>query len=239
MSIDPGSVLALVPARGGSKSPPDKNILPFRGKPLVAHSIEHGLRARLVGRVVVSTDSERIASIARETGAEVPFMRPGALAGDYSTDLDVFRHALEWLDRHEDYRPDLVVHLRPTSPLRPPGLIDEAIERLAAHPEVDSLRTVIPAPQTPYKMWRLSGDYLEPLLEHPELSEPYNMPRQLLPEVYWQNGHLDVTRWTTVMEKNSMTGDRILAFEMSPEDDVDIDAARDLERAKRKVGTAG
>ena len=232
-------ILALIPARGGSKNPPQKNILPFKGKPLVVHSIEHALQARSVTRIIVSTDSETIAEISRQAGAEVPFMRPLAYAGDLSPDLDVFRHALGWLDKHEDYRPEIIVHLRPTSPLRPPGLIDTGIERLLAHPEADSLRTVVPAPHTPYKMWRLKGDYLEPLLTHPEFREPYNLPRQLLPPVHWQNAYLDVTRWATIMGKNSMTGDHILALVMSPDEDVDIDSLPDLKRAERKSSVSG
>lgn len=234
MNIVKDRILALIPARGGSKNPPGKNILPFRGKPLVVHSIEQGLRAKHVDRVIVSTDSERIAEISRQAGAEVPFLRPTEFAQDHSTDLEVFRHALGWLAEHEGYRPDIIVHLRPTSPLRPAGLIDQGIECLLAHPEADSLRTVIPAPHTPYKMWRLKGDYLESLLTHPNYHEPYNLPRQLLPRVYWQNAYLDVTRWTTLMEKNSMTGGRILAFLMSADDDVDIDRELDLTQAERK-----
>lgn len=228
------AILGLIPARGGSKNPPKKNIRPLKGKPLVVHSIEQAREARLVTRVIVSTDSEEIAEIARGAGAEVPFLRPKWCAGDYSTDLEVFQHALQWLEEHENYRPELVVHLRPTSPLRPPGLIDKAVEKLLAHPEADSLRTVIPAPCTPYKMWRLQGKYLEPLLNHPEYPEPYNMPRQLLPPVYWQNAYVDVTRWETVIKKNSMTGGRILALVMAEQNDIDIDSQRDLDRANKR-----
>jgi N-acylneuraminate cytidylyltransferase len=235
MHIDKAKILALIPARGGSKNPPDKNILDFRGKPLIVHSIECALQAKYIGRVIVSTDSRKIAEISQQAGAEVPFMRPAEIAGDYSTDLEAFQHALGWLNEHQQYRPELVVHLRPTSPVRRRGLIDEGIERILAHPEADSLRAVVRAPHTPYKMWRLDGDYLQPLLNHPKYSEPYNMPRQLLPPVYWQNAYLDVTRWATVMKKNSVTGDRILALIMSPEEDVDIDSQRDFVRAEQKA----
>jgi len=236
--IDKTRVLALIPARGGSKNPPDKNILPFKGKPLIVHSIEQALQSRHVGRVIVSTDSEKIAEIGQQAGAEVSFMRPAELAGDYSTDLEVFQHALRWLDQHENYRPEIIVHLRPTSPLRPIGLIDDGIARLVEHADADSLRTVVVSPHTPYKMWRLNGDYLEPLLTHPTYREPYNMPRQLLPAVYWQNAYLDVTRWRTVLEKNSMTGDRIVALVMPADEDVDIDSRRDLARAELRPGIA-
>ncbi len=206
----------------------------LKGSPCLSIPLSTHVSARQVGRIVVSTDSEKIAEIGRNAEAEIPFIRPAEFAQDHSNDLEVFQHALRWLDENENYRPELIVHLRPTSPLRPSGLIDEGINRLLKHPEADSLRTVVPAPQTPFKMWRLSGEYLEPLLTHPDYPEPYNMPRQLLPPVYWQNAYLDITRWTTVMIKGSMTGDRILALMMSPEDDVDIDHERDLQRAERK-----
>lgn len=235
MTIDKMRVLALIPARGGSKNPPNKNLLPFKGKPLIVHSIEQALRAERIGRVIVSTDSQTIAEISQQAGAEVPFQRPAEFAGDFSTDLEVFRHALQWLAEHEGYRPELLVHLRPTSPVRSASLLDQGIERLAVHPEADSLRSVAPAPHTPYKMWRLNGDFLEPLLTHPTCLEPYNLPRQLLPPVYWQNCYVDITRWRTVMTKNSMTGSRILAFVLSPDDDVDIDSLQDLRRAEQKT----
>jgi len=228
MAIPKEKILAVIPARGGSKSIPKKNILPFRGKPLIVHSIEQAIEAKRVGRVLVSTDSPEIREIALQAGAEAPFLRPAQYARDISPDLDVFQHALRWLEREEGYRPELIVQLRPTSPLRPPGLIDEGIERLGAHPGADSLRTIVPAPLTPYKMWLLDGDFLNPLLGNPRHPEAYNLPRQLLPPVYWQNGYLDITRWATVMEKNSMTGERILALIMDSREDADIDTPRDL-----------
>src|SRR4249919_39335 len=112
------NILALIPARGGSKSIPRKNLLPIAGKPLIAYSIEHALMSQHVTRTVVSTDDPEIASVARACGAEVPFMRPAEFAQDLSTDLEVFRHALTWLREHERYECGLVVHLRPTGPVR-------------------------------------------------------------------------------------------------------------------------
>ncbi|HQC21081.1 MAG TPA: acylneuraminate cytidylyltransferase family protein, partial [Anaerolineaceae bacterium] len=112
-------VLALIPARGGSKGIPRKNIRDFGGAPLIAWSIAAALRAETVTRVIVSTDDEEIAAVAREWGAETPFLRPAELAQDDTTDYPVFRHALDWLAAHENYRPEVVVQLRPTSPVRP------------------------------------------------------------------------------------------------------------------------
>ncbi len=224
------SVLAIVPARSGSKSVPHKNLLSFRGKPLLVHSIEHGRAARNVDRVIVSTDSPRYREVALAAGAEAPFLRPVALAGDATTDHEVFAHALAWLERHEGYRPELCVHLRPTCPTRRVRDVEEAVELLRADPTADSVRSVTRAPHTPYKMWRLQeGGSLQPLLDS-SLHEPYNLPRQLLPTVYLQNAAVDVVRSSVVREQGSMTGRRILAYVM--EDLRDVDDWRDLAAAE-------
>ena len=115
-------------------------------------------------RTIVSTDDTEIANVSREHGAEVPFMRPAEYAQDLSLDFDVFRHALQWLADHEGYRPELVVQLRPTGPVRRVELMDQAITLMLDHPEADSLRSVSAPIQTPYKMWRMEHGYLQPLL---------------------------------------------------------------------------
>jgi CMP-N,N'-diacetyllegionaminic acid synthase len=215
------SILAIVPARSGSKSVPDKNVVPFRGKPLLVHSVQHGLAARNVDRVLVSTDSPRYRDIALAAGAEAPFLRPEALAGDHSTDLEVFVHALEWLERHEGYRPEACVHLRPTYPTRTVEDVEKAVDLLCCDPLADSVRSVSLAPHTPYKMWRLTErGTLRPLLDS-ALREPYNLPRQSLPEVYIQNAAVDVVRAGVVREERSMTGTRILAYVMDRFQDID------------------
>lgn len=206
------AVLALIPARGGSKSVPRKNVLPVDGKPLICYSIEHALSSRYVTRTIVSTDDEEIACVARAAGAEVPFMRPEAYATDTATDLDVFRHALEALAQAEDYRPELVVHLRPTGPVRDVARIDAAIELMLAHPEADALRSVGLAEQTPYKMWRIEDGLLSPLLRVEGVREAHSMPRQELPSAYWQNGYVDIVRPRTVLDQNSMVGQVALPF---------------------------
>jgi N-acylneuraminate cytidylyltransferase len=191
-------VLALIPARGGSKSVPRKNVRLLAGHPLIAYSIAAGLASRGVGRVVVSTDDDEIAAVARAYGAETPFVRPAELAQDETLDLPVVEHALEWLWRKEGYRPSIIVQLRPTSPLRPKDLVEQGIDVLKTHPDADSARAVIPSRQTPYKMWRpAENGRIVPLLAD-GLHEPYNMPRQHLPATFWQTGHLDVIRIETI-----------------------------------------
>jgi YrbI family 3-deoxy-D-manno-octulosonate 8-phosphate phosphatase len=225
-------VVAIVPARGGSKSIPHKNVRSFAGHPLLAYSIAAGLRSERVDRVIVSTDEEEIAGVARKYGAEVPFLRPADLARDDTLDLPVFEHALHWLKDNEGMEPSLVVQLRPTSPLRPPGLVDRAIEMLLAAAEADSLRGVVPSGQNPYKMWRMTDDRrLQPLLiDGPP--EAYNQPRQSLPPTYWQTGHIDVIRSATILEKGSMSGDHILGIEIDRRFTADIDSEADWHRAE-------
>ncbi len=226
-------ILALIPARGGSKSIPRKNIRQVGGKPLIAYSIEHALAAHSITRVIVSTDDEEIAGIARIHGAEVPFLRPAEFAQDHSPDIDVFRHALDWLRDQEGYQPEIVVHLRPTMPLRLPQTIDRAISWFMEHPEADSLRSLNPAQQSPFKMWLMnSGGYLDPVVNTPEGREPYNMPRQKLPLVYWQNGYIDVIRSKVIVNLGSMTGKKILGF-LIEEPCIDIDYERALRQVER------
>lgn len=127
-------VLALIPARGGSKGIPRKNLRDFAGAPLIAYSIAAALQAELVTRVIVSTDDSEIAEVARAWGAETPFVRPAQFAQDDSTDLPVFEHALQWLRENEGYQPEIVIQLRPTSPIRPVGLLDDGFARVRISP---------------------------------------------------------------------------------------------------------
>ena len=226
-------VLAIIPARGGSKSIPRKNIKLMAGRPLIAYSIAAGLAAEQVTRLVVSTDDEEIAALARRYGAETPFLRPPQCSQDHTPDLPVFEHALNWLDEQESYRPDIVVQLRPTSPFRRVAHIDGAICRLIERPEADSVRTVCIPFQNPYKMWRFGADgFMRPLLET-DFCEPYNMPRQALPDVYWQTGYVDAAWSDTILEKHSMTGDLILPLVIDPSEWIDIDSPDDWLRAER------
>lgn len=226
-------VLAIIPARGGSKSIPRKNIKPLHGIPLIAYSIAAGLQARHISRVIVSTDDDEIAEIARHWGAEVPFRRPIKLAGDDTPDLPVFQHGLKWLAEHENYVPDVIVQLRPTSPFRPLGCVDQAVNILLADDAADSVRTIVPSGQNPHKMWRVAEKgYLYPLLKVPGIVEPYNAPRQQLPLTYWQTGHVDVIRYKTIMTKGSMSGDRILPLILDPRCAIDIDTESDWSYAE-------
>ena len=230
-------ILALIPARGGSKGIPRKNIRNFAGYPLIAWSIAASLQAKSVSRVVVSTDDAEIAAVAREYGVETPFMRPPELAQDRTTDLPVFEHALKWLEDIEGYKPEIVVQLRPTSPIRPVDCVDKAVGMLVKHEDADSVRGVVPAAQNPHKMWRFNGydSPMAPLLHVDGISEPYNAPRQILPPVYWQTGHIDVIRASTITSKHSMTGKVVYPLVIDPRYTVDIDTPADWERYESVV----
>jgi CMP-N,N'-diacetyllegionaminic acid synthase len=229
-------VLALIPARGGSKALPRKNVRLLAGRPLIAYSIELALAAKTITRTIISTDDQEIADVARAEGAEVPFLRPSELAQDDSPDLGVFRHALLWLREQEGYEPEFVVHLRPTHPVRRVARVDEAVRTLAADPAADSLRSVSWPVQTPYKMWRIAGGYLVPLLRVDGVHDPHSQPRQGLPEVWWQNGYVDVIRPRTILGLDSMSGERILPFVIE-EPTIEIDYEDALARAEELLST--
>ncbi|MBE9466386.1 acylneuraminate cytidylyltransferase family protein [Dyadobacter sp. UP-52] len=229
-------MLAIIPARGGSKGLPGKNIRPMSGHPLIAYSIKAALDSPSISRVIVSTDSEEIAQIAKKYGAEVPFLRPSRFAEDLSTDLEVFTHTLEWLEKNENYKPDMVVQLRPTSPVRFIHDIEICIHKMQSS-EADSLRIVTPAFNTPFKMWVLdeASTQMQPLLQQDVISESYNQPRQNLPEVYWQIGTLDVIRTDVITRQKSMSGQNILPYIIDQQYAVDIDDLESFKRAEKMI----
>jgi len=222
-------ILALIPARGGSKGIPRKNIVNLCGKPLISYAIEQALSSKYINRTIVSTDDEEIAKISTEYGAEVPFLRPAEFAQDLSTDIEVFYHALVWLMDNEGYVPDFVLNHRAIFPIRRVELIDKAIETLI-NSDADSLRSVCVAKESPYKMWLIDDGHMKPVASYPA-QEFFNLPRQDLPVVYWQIGYVDVIRSNVIFQRR-MSGDKILPFVIE-EEFVDIDYEEDLVEAER------
>lgn len=230
-------ILALIPARGGSKGVPRKNLVQVVGRPLIAYSIEHALQSRRITRTIVSTDDDEIAEVSRRCGAEVPFLRPAEYATDLATDLQVFRHALLALLDREGYLPDLVVQLRPTSPVRRPEVVDRAIDALLAAPGFDSLKSVSVVEKSPYKMWIREGDGLVPLLTLPGVPEAHSVPRQMLPSVYVGNAYVDIIRPTAILDQNSMVGTSVLPFVVD-EPSFDLDHIAQLPGIERALVSA-
>lgn len=213
-------ILAIIPARSGSKGLPNKNIMLLNSKPMMAYSIEHALKSKLITRIIVSTDSEQYMEIAQRYGAETPFIRPMEFARDESLDIDVFYHALTWLRDNEGYLPDICIHLRPCSPVRNPYIIDEVVNRLIEDSELDSVKTVSKNALLPYKMWFMSEKWrLSPVIT--DIHEGYNMPRQSLPETYYPNNIVDAVRSNVILEKKSMTGSNIGGYLIDEFFDID------------------
>jgi len=224
-------IWAIIPARGGSKKLPGKNIKPIAGLPMIAWTIKAAHETPAISRVIVSTDDVTVADVARQHGAEVPFLRPAELAQDDTTDWPVFFHALEFFSAQGETLPDIVVHLRPTAPLRRPKHIQDCLDILLSHPEADSIRSVCRVSQQPYKMWVFAEDglTLRPLMPDSSIErELFNQPRQNLPPVWIQNGSVDIVRTSTILEKKSMSGNIILGYEMRPEDSVNVDSESDF-----------
>ncbi len=234
MSINELLILGIIPARGGSKKIPKKNIKLLAGKPLITYTIEESKKSKYINRVILSTDDEEIARIGKKLGAEVPFLRPSELAEDNVTDLPVFQHCLNWLRENENYVPDIIVHLRPTAPLRKNYHIDTGIELLLKSPRADSVRSVTAVGQHPLKMWKIENNRLVPFVseEISGIKESYNMPRQKLPLTYIQNGSVDVIWTKTILEKNSMSGDIITPFVMEEWESINIDTEIDFSLAE-------
>jgi len=223
-------IIAIIPARGGSKGIPRKNIVPFNNKPLLAHSIIHGLSSDLIDRVIVSTEDKEIAEISNNYGAEV-ILRPNELAGDQVLDWPVFDSVLNELSKN-NYFPDLIIHLRPTSPYRKIEWIDECIKKLSDNKKADSIRSVSVPISHPYRIFDIDKNgFLEPIMKHKH-PEPYLLRRQDLPDLYYYNCVIDVAKYDTIKNKKSMTGNRILPYIMDCNDVIDIDTKRDLLIAK-------
>lgn len=223
-------IIAIIPARGGSKGVPGKNVKKLAGKPLIAWTIEAAKAVPEISRVIVNTDDEEIAKVAKKYGAEI-FERPKELAEDLTLDLPVFEHHLNELKKSGEL-PDIVVDLRATAPLRQSHRIQEGIDLLkhAGRRKADSVRAVSKAAKHPYKMWTLGDGFIKPFLseEFTGMKEPYNAARQMLPVVFQNNGSMNAFWPEIVLEKNSMTGEKILGYPMDDWESINIDSEIDF-----------
>jgi CMP-N,N'-diacetyllegionaminic acid synthase len=199
----------------------------------VAHAVEQSRASQSISRTIVSTDDQEIAAVARQYGAEVPFLRPSAISGDLATDLELFTHLLGWLRDHEGTLPDICVHLRPTYPVRHVADIDHMVAVLASRPELDSVRSVVLSEETPFKMWFRGNEGLLTPVVTSDIADAWNLPRQQLPRTYIQNAAIDVVWSRVILEQRSMTGTAIHGYVMN--ENLDIDTEADLARAADRL----
>lgn len=226
-AVKKDETVAIIPARAGSKGVKNKNIRCLQGYPMLAFSVAACKMCKEIDRIIVSTDSERYAEIARYYGAEAPFLRPAELAGDQSTDIEFMQHAINWLYEHEGSVPEYFVHIRPTYPLRKIEVIQKAIKLFRADDSATSLRSAHLASNTPYKWFNLRDDgYYKSILDDLTLDEANN-PRQAFPDVYIPDGYVDILRTSFIVENDLMHGDRMIGYVVPG--GVDIDAMKDLE----------
>ena len=227
--------MAIIPARGGSKGVPRKNIIPLGGRPLIAYSIDVSKRSRLIDAAIVSTDDREIAEVARDCGADVPFLRPPELAEDNSPDIDYLKHALEWVNLNRGWEPEILVILQPTMPFRTVEDVDNTLQFMIDQ-KCDSVRTLAhPTQVTPYKMWFLDDEKtgkMSPVLK----TEYYeklltDVPRQKLRPAYWQPGVVIATR-PEFVRQGKVFGPDLRGFVVDIKNCHDIDEPEDLEYAE-------
>jgi CMP-N-acetylneuraminic acid synthetase len=229
----------VIPARGGSKGIPRKNLAPLAGRPLIAYTIDAARSSAGLTRMIVSTDDEEIAVVARRFGADVPFLRPSSLAADDSAMVDVLVDLVGTLEQREDYHPDILVLLQPTSPFRRAQHIDRAIDLLVGS-GADSVVSVIPVPHqfTPSSLLRLDGDRLLSWDDPAAGGVAGPMRRQDKPQLFARNGPaVVVVRTRVVLERGTLYGPDTRGYVMSREDSLDIDDAFDLRLAELLIAS--
>lgn len=226
-SIKKGEVVAIIPARSGSKGVKNKNIRPLCGYPLLAYSITAAKLSPSISRVIVSTDSLEYAEIAKKYGAEVPFLRPADLSGDGARDIEFLEHAIQWMYDNEHSVPEYFVHLRPTTPLRDIEPIEVAVAEFKNDNDATSLRSAHAVLHTPYKWFRKTEDgrHFCSILDG-LTNDEINNPRQGFPPVFEPNGYVDVLRTEFVVSSGLMHGDKMIAFETPSR--IDIDSVDDI-----------
>ena len=219
-------ILSLIPARSGSKGVLNKNLLLLDDYPLIAWSIKASLMTNAISRTIVSTDSEEYASIAKDYGAEVPFLRPREFALDSSKDIEFMKHALDYLEA-EDYSPDYIVHLRPTSPLRFPEIIENAIAEIVSHEDYTALRSVHEMSESAYKTFEIDNEgFLNSVFYLDRNIENSNNARQSFPKTYFANGYVDIINVKHLKTMHQLHGNKVLAF--LTQEVVELDSEHDL-----------
>ena len=216
-------VVAIIPARGGSKGVPKKNIRKINDFPLIAYSIVLGNLLKNVDECIVSTDSKEIAEVSEAYGASVPFLRPSKFALDGSKDIEFFEHAINWYGNNKGYIPEYWIQLRPTTPLREPSIVDQAIKKIIANPDATSLVSIHEFAETPGKMFGMQNGYLHGLCPLDPRPEYFTLPRQEFPPTYFGNGYVDIVKSSTILNSKSCYGTKMLGFETPDTGEIDVE----------------
>jgi len=213
MRIEKDTFWAIIPARGGSKGLPRKNIKELGGFPLIAYSIAICKMSSKISRIIVSTDDYEIADIAKKYGAEVPFMRPSEAASDSATDYEFVKHAFDWFDENEGVLPEFFAHIRVTTPLRDVGIVDKALIAIEENTQYTSLRSAHKAAETPYK-WYLKGqnNTFKSILSDASIDDT-NKGRESFPDVYIPDGYVDVLKTEYILKSKILHGEMMMAYE--------------------------
>ena len=222
-------ILAIIPARSGSKSIKDKNIKPYRGKPLIYYSIKTALKSKFIDRVIVSTDSKNYKKIAESYGADVPFLRPKKISSSKSLDIELIKHCCIFLKKKK-YIPDLVVLLRQTTPNRNIKILNKGINHFIKNfKKYDSMRSVSQFNQPPHKMFQIKNNSLVGFFDKSYSAEYHSRPRQEFPKTFLPNGYIDIFKPDFFMnKKNNELFGKILPF--ITEETLDIDEKKDFKK---------
>jgi CMP-N,N'-diacetyllegionaminic acid synthase len=226
------SIIALIPARSGSKSVPGKNIKKLAKYPLIAYSIAMAKMSDRIERVIVNTDSQEIADISVYYGAEVPFLRPKEISGDFALDIEYCVHFIDFLKVNNEAVPEFIVHLRPTTPLRIKVCIEKAIDMVMDNSSATALRSGHLTHISPYKIFWMDGVSLNGFFPDDTRKEYYNLPRQVFPQTFIPNGHIDILKTDTI-NQGMLHGDDMIG--LVTEEVPDIDVLSDYDYAKRAI----
>ena len=221
------NIVAIIPARSGSKSIKDKNIISYKNKPLIHHSIQIALKSKLINRVIVSTDSKKYAKLSMKLGAEVPFLRPKIISKDNSNDSGWIFHSIDYLIKKEKYYPDLIIHLRPTSPNREIKTFEKGIKWFLKNKNSStSMRSVSIFSQPPQKLFQIKKKFLTGFFNNKYKGEYHSRPRQDYPKTYLPNGYIDILKTSYILKSKKIYGNKILSYVTNPI--LDIDTKQDL-----------
>ncbi len=217
-------ILCLIPARKGS-SLKNKNIRPYKGKPLIFHTINTALKSKFINKIVISTDSNQYKILCNKkfkTKIEIPFLRPSSISGPYSNDNEWIKHSLFFLKKKQNYVPDIIVHLRPTTPNRSTKIIDQAIKFFVKnYKNASSLRSASQFSQPPEKMFKIQNRFFKGYFSNKSKKEYYNLPRQTFPKTYLPNGYIDILKPSVILNSGLLHGKKILPFITEQTNDID------------------